>query len=296
MSADGAGAEQAGSTALGSDTSASTDAAAASEAAPAASSDAGSRPSAADTAAQSAQAPASSGETVATPAADDAESRTDAVGDGTQSTSGVSGEVIDDAAAVDETAERVVPACPKTYTAGAGDSWYRIADAAGVSPSAVMSENRATGDTVILPGDEVCLPAEATIPAQPTAATATTAPETTDAPPSTTAPSTTDAPSTTSAPVATASAEAVKELIRQTWPTDQHETAFTIARRESKLNPRADNNSCCYGVFQIYFEVHKGWLDDFGVYTASDLFDAEKNIAAAHHLYERAGGWGPWGF
>ncbi|MFW2333825.1 transglycosylase SLT domain-containing protein, partial [Ilumatobacter sp.] len=76
----------------------------------------------------------------------------------------------------------------------------------------------------------------------------------------------------------------------------EHDTAMMIAQRESRFNPRADNNWCCYGVFQIYFEVHKGWLDDFGVYTASDLFDAEKNIAAAHHLYERAGGWGPWGF
>ncbi len=61
-------------------------------------------------------------------------------------------------ATASEPAERLIPACPTTYVAGAGDSWYRIADAADVSPNALLDENRATVDTVILPGDEICLP------------------------------------------------------------------------------------------------------------------------------------------
>ncbi|MFW2336464.1 LysM peptidoglycan-binding domain-containing protein, partial [Ilumatobacter sp.] len=98
---------------------------------------------------------------------DGAQAESEAIGDSGQASQGSSDGAIDDAATVDEPAERVVPECPQTYTAGAGDSWFGIADAAGVSPGAVMAENLATGDTVILPGDEICLPADATIPATP---------------------------------------------------------------------------------------------------------------------------------
>jgi LysM repeat protein len=233
-------------------------------------------------------APASDADEAST--TDGAEAQTDAIGDDAQNEG-----AIDQPATVDATAERVEPACPQTYTAGAGDSWYRIADAAGLSPGEVLAENRATGDTVILPGDEICLPADATIPTAPVPA-ADPEPDTTDAPTTTAAPATTVAPTTTSPPAPPASVDEVKALIRATWPAEEHETAMMIAQRESRFNPRADNNWCCYGVFQIYFEVHQRWLDDFGVYEASDLFDAEKNIAAAYHLYEQSGGWGPWGF
>ncbi|MEO6651404.1 MAG: LysM peptidoglycan-binding domain-containing protein [Ilumatobacteraceae bacterium] len=218
---------------------------------------------------------------------------------------------IDDAATADVTAERIIPDCSNTYAATSGDSWYAIADAADVSPSALMSQNSATADTVILPGDTVCLPAGASVvrstPASTSAPATTNAPST-NAPATTSAPATkaptTNAPATTSPPTTVApaktagpaSVEQVKQMIRDTWPADQHEMAFFIANRESGFDPRADNNFCCYGVFQIYFEVHKGWLDDFGVHTASDLFDAEKNIAAAYRIYQRSGGWGPWGY
>ena len=95
-------------------------------------------------------------------------------------------------------AERLAAECPQTYEAGPADSWYRIADAAGITPSALLNENGATVDTVILPGDDICLPAGGTVPTQPTVTTA--APDTTAAPATTEAPSptTTEAPSTTS--------------------------------------------------------------------------------------------------
>ena len=55
-------------------------------------------------------------------------------------------------------------------------------------------------------------------------------------------------------------------------------------------------NFCCYGIFQMYWEVHDVWLVDIGITSASQLYDPATNARAALALYERAGGWGPWGF
>ncbi len=193
-----------------------------------------------------------------------------------------------EAAAVSATAERIVPDCTAAYVAGAGDSWYRIADAAGVSPGELLAQNRATVDTVIYPGDDICLPPGATMPSQ--LPTPTTSPVTTQAPAATT-PST--EPTTTS--TQPASQSEVQQIIRDVWPDELEEKALQIAKRESNFIATAHNGSCCYGVFQLYWSVHKSWLDDYGIYSSSDLFDAGKNIRAAYGLYQRAGGWGPWG-
>jgi LysM repeat protein len=205
-----------------------------------------------------------------------------------------------DAATVDVVAERLVPACPQTYTAAPGDSWYRIADEAGVTPSQLLAENNATTETVILPGDDICLPEGAAMPNPPTTVTPpTTEPATTAPAPtateatSTTAPSTT-APTTTAAPIANMSRSEVQELIRQTWPDDEVENALAVAKRESNFIATADNGWCCVGVFQINWTAHRGWLDDFGINERSDLFDARKNVAAAYHMWQQSG-WGPWG-
>jgi hypothetical protein len=189
------------------------------------------------------------------------------------------------AATVSATAERLMPECPQTYVAGAGDSWYRIASAAGITPDALMSENRATVDTPIFPGDDICLPAGAAVPAPPTTVPATTTPSTTAAP-------TTTMPPTTAPPATTAEVQA---MIREIWPDELEAKALDVAWRESRYVATAYNGWCCYGVFQIYWTVHDGWLDDYGIYSSSDLFDARKNITAAYALYQRAGGWGPWG-
>jgi LysM repeat protein len=187
-------------------------------------------------------------------------------------------------ATVSATAERVIPECPQTYVAGAGDSWFRIAGAANVTPDALLRENRATADTVMFPGDEICLPAGATMPSQPT-------PPTT-APPPTTDPPATTIPTTTAPPASTAE---VQRLIREVWPDDLEQKALDVAFRESRYVATAYNGFCCYGVFQIYWTVHQSWLGEFGIHSSSDLFDARKNIEAAYGLYQRAGGWGPWG-
>ena len=78
------------------------------------------------------------------------------------------------------------------------------------------------------------------------------------------------------------------------WPDELEDHALEIAWRESnyKANVR---NYCCYGLFQIYWSVHSSWLQAMGIGSADQLYDAETNTRAAYALYQRAGGWGPWG-
>ena len=206
-------------------------------------------------------------------------------------TAEITAEVAAEAAVAQQPAQRVQPACALTYEAGVGDSWYRIADGAGITPRALLDANLAQLDTPIFPGDEICLPAGASMPSPPTTSTpATSAPTTTGAPSSTTA-----APTTTTAPAPLATPAEVQQLIRDIWPDDLEQRALEIAWRESGYRANAYNGWCCYGVFQIYYTAHDDWLVNFGVTRATDLFDARKNITAAYELYRRAGGWGPWG-
>ncbi len=200
-------------------------------------------------------------------------------------------------ATVSEPAERLAPDCSVNYEAGQGDSWYRIADAAGVTPRALMDQNLAGVDTPIFPGDEICLPAGATVPQQPvvtTAPPATAAPTT--APAATAPPTTIKSTTTTQAPPpAPASTAQVQALIREIWPDELEEKALQIAWRESNYKATAFNGSCCYGVFQINWSSHKSWLAGYGITSTNDLLDARKNITVAYAIYQRAGGWGPWG-
>lgn len=208
-------------------------------------------------------------------------------------------------ATVEAPAERVVPECPQTYEANPGDSWYRIADAADVSPSALMVENRATTDTAILPGDDICLPSGATMPKPPSTTTPATSSDSTssDTGSTETAPATTAAPTTTEPAAATpsgspgrdASVDEVKDVIRSVFPESEWDTAFTIAQRESRFEPTAYNGWCCHGVFQIYWSVHRSWLDDFGIDSSDDLYDPLLNVQAAYAIWQRSGNsWSAW--
>jgi len=202
---------------------------------------------------------------------------------------------ITDAASVAAAAERIVPECPQTYTAAPGDSWYGIAAAAGVTPIALLDENRATVDTVIFAGDDICLPSGATVPTTPptTAPTDTTPTDTTTAPTTTQAPTTTTAPS--GSPGTDATVDEVKAVIRSIFPESEWDTAFTIADRESRFVPTAYNGWCCHGVFQIYWNVHKSWLDDLGIHSSSDLYDPLLNVRAAYSIWQRSGNtWTAW--
>jgi len=195
------------------------------------------------------------------------------------------------------------PPCGDDYELAAGDYWIRIADAAGVDLADLLAVNDATVDTVLVPGGSICLPVGASTPAPPTTpvpravatTTATPAPTTRSSASTPTVTTTPPAPTTTvpARPAAVSAAEAVA-IIRAVWPDDLEERAIEIAWRES--NHRSNvNNSCCYGLFQIHWEAHRGWLSSMGVTSAWQLYDAKVNAAAAYTLYQRAGGFGPWG-
>ena len=203
------------------------------------------------------------------------------------------------------------PACGKQYELVAGDYWIRIADAADVSLADLLAVNGSSVDTMLVPGRSVCLPMGSSTPSSPPAATApaTTSPPTTAAlarsAPTTTTTTTAAAsptppvvapaptPPAPARPAAVPSLQAIA-IIRQMWPDDLEEHAIEIARRESNHKSNV-NNFCCYGLFQIYYSVHKSWLSTIGVNSAQDLFDPQLNAQAAYILYQRAGGFGPWG-
>jgi len=85
----------------------------------------------------------------------------------------------------------------------------------------------------------------------------------------------------------------VIQIIREVWPDELEDEAIRIATRESNLIPTV-RNFCCFGLFQVYYSVHKGWLSAMGVTSAEMLYDPRVNARAAYALYQRAGGWGPW--
>lgn len=97
-------------------------------------------------------------------------------------------------------------------------------------------------------------------------------------------------------------AGSVEDIIRNAWPDDLEDRAIAIATRESRLQPGV-KNACCYGLFQIHWGAHHSWLAGLGIFSASQLYDAETNARAAYALYQRAdaangdngNGWGPWG-
>ena len=206
-------------------------------------------------------------------------------------------------AAVVAAAERSGATCSKAYTVASGDFWIGIAKRAQVTLKELLRANNAKSSTKLFPGRSICLPNNAVTPvpaAQPAAATATTTtvkaatPKPAPAP----APTTTVKPTPTTTPAAPAPAnnysrEQVVQIIREVWPDDLEDEAIRIATRESNLKPTV-RNYCCFGLFQIYYSVHKRWLADLGITSAEMLYDPRVNANAALALYVRAGGWGPW--
>ncbi len=202
------------------------------------------------------------------------------------------------------------PPCGARYELAAGDYWIRIADAASVSLEELLEVNDASVDTVLVPGRSICLPLGAATPTPPPTVTAATptAPATTSAPNrstvtnSTTSSSTTRS-TTTAAPAPTTTVPArpaavpqsqAAAIIREVWPDELEERALEIAWRESKHESNV-NNWCCYGLFQIHWEAHRSWLSTLGITSVSQLYDPVLNATAAYALYQRSGGFGPWG-
>lgn len=219
-------------------------------------------------------------------------------------------EVLSATAATTASTATTEPACSGEYEVGAGDYWIGIADRAGVTTRELLAANDATSKTPIYPGSSICLPAGAQDPGPPPAPTTTQAPTTTAAPSTTAKPSstTTNPPTTTAKPATTSTTAAptttqprrtysrdeVTAIIASVFPADMLETALKIAERESSLQPGV-RNYCCFGLFQIHWEAHRSWLAGMGITSAEQLYDPLVNAKAAWALYQRAGGWGPWG-
>jgi LysM repeat protein len=183
-------------------------------------------------------------------------------------------------------------ACQRTYRVHAGDSWIRIAASGKMKVEALLLANGSRMDTVIHPGKELCIPAGAQMPTPPPTPTTTVRPPTTTRVVRSTSPSApAPAPSPARAPV---TAEQVVAMIREIWPAELAERAIAIAHRESRHRADAYNGRCCYGVFQIYWNVHRSWMAAHGVTSVNQLYDARTNIQMAYQIYQRAGGWGPW--
>ena len=183
--------------------------------------------------------------------------------------------------------------CPLPYTVVKNDAWSTIASRAKVSMKSLLAANGATINTLLLPGKTICLPVGAVAPAPP----ATTAPATTQPKPTPTQPA--PPPGTTSPPVTQPPAPAntytraqAAQIIRDVWPDDLEDEAIRIATRESNLIPTV-RNSCCYGLFQIYYAAHRTWLASMGITSAAQLYDPRVNATAALALYNISG-WAPW--
>lgn len=195
-------------------------------------------------------------------------------------------------------AESATPAASscKKYTVVAGDYWILIAKKVSVSVGELLAANNANASTALFPGGTICLPANASAPttAAPTTAAPTTAAPTTVKVTTTTVKVTTTTAGGSPVPVKKTYTRAeVEAIIRYVWPDNLEDEAVRIATRESNLQPGV-RNFCCYGLFQIYFNVHKVWLAQSGVTTADQLYDPLINAYIAYALYLKAGGWGPW--
>ena len=205
------------------------------------------------------------------------------------------------AAAATQSADKVP--CSLTYTVAKNDAWSTIASRAKVSMKSLLAANAATIKTLLLPGKSICLPTGAVTPGPPATNApvakppTTTAPATTQPKPATTQPTTppgTTAPPTTQPkpPPNTYTKAQVAQIIRDVWPDDLEDEAIRIATRESGLIPTV-RNSCCYGLFQIYYAAHRTWLASMGITGAAQLYDPRVNASAALALYN-VSGWSPW--
>jgi hypothetical protein len=174
------------------------------------------------------------------------------------------------------------PKCGGKFNVEAGDSWSLLGDYAGVATRDLLAVNKATIRTVIVPGDELCVPQGSRL-RRPAPAVATTQPKKV---------------TSTTKPLAIVAAKRFSEaqstqFIRDTFPDDLEARALAIVGRESRFNAAA-YNWCCYGLFQIHFQAHKSWLSSLGVTNPSQLLDAGVNARAALTLYKRSNSWAAW--
>jgi LysM repeat protein len=173
------------------------------------------------------------------------------------------------------------PQCGAKFTVQLGDSWSLLADYAGVGTRELLQVNKANARTVIVPGDELCVPSGARM--RRPAPVATTQPARQASSPK---------PVVVVAAKRFTAAQSTK-IIRDVFPDALEKRALEIVQRESRTNAAA-YNFCCYGLFQIHFQAHKSWLATIGVTNPSQLLDAGTNARAALTLYKRSNSWAAW--
>jgi hypothetical protein len=164
-------------------------------------------------------------------------------------------------------------------------------------PATVAAEQVAPSTTA-----KKATPATAAAPvttaAKKPATTAAAAPKPTSPPTTRPAPTTTRPPPTTTTeavaapPANTYSKADVEAIIRSVFPPEEADEAVRIATRESHLVPTV-RNWCCYGLFQIYFEMNRTTLAAIGVTSPERLYDPTVNAQAAYAIFQRSG-WAPW--
>ena len=173
------------------------------------------------------------------------------------------------------------PQCGAKFTVQLGDSWSLLADYAGVGTRELLQVNKANARTLIVPGDELCVPSGARM--RRPAPVATTQPARRASSPK---------PLVVVAAKRFTAAQST-QIIRDVFPDALEKRALEIVQRESRTNAAA-YNFCCYGLFQIHFQAHKSWLATMGVTNPSQLLDAGTNARAALTLYKRSNSWAAW--
>ena len=173
------------------------------------------------------------------------------------------------------------PQCGAKFTVQLGDSWSLLADYAGVGTRELLQVNKANARTLIVPGDELCVPSGARM--RRPAPVATTQPA---------------RRASSAKPLVVVAAKRFTaaqstQIIRDVFPDALEKRALEIVQRESRTNAAA-YNFCCYGLFQIHFQAHKSWLATMGVTNPSQLLDAGTNARAALTLYKRSNSWAAW--
>ncbi len=176
----------------------------------------------------------------------------------------------------------VIPAhqtsCSANYTVVVGDSWSRIADKANTTISEMTSVNGMTTKSVLLIGQKVCLPKGTSVSIAPAPAPATVH---------------ATVPAPQYQPPRTYSRGEVEQIIRDEWPDSLEENALFVVKRESNFNPQS-HSWCCVGLFQMYWNVHKSWMKNFGVTNSNQLYDPRTNAKLAYAMYQRSNSWRPW--
>jgi len=159
--------------------------------------------------------------------------------------------------------------CTRQHSAKPNDSWSRLAARFNLSLRELLAMNSASMRTAIFIGDTICVSQKRIVTQQPTV----------------------------TKPRETYTRREVVAIIREVWPDDHEENALLVARRESRYVPTAvgGTRNCCYGLFQMYWSVHRSWLAKLGITEPSQLLDPRTNAEAAFALFRRNGNsWRPW--